>query len=374
MVLQITAFREEIRASDVRPRVHLIVIEEPEVHLHPQVQSVFTKRITEFIRGDGGSVDAQVMLTTHSPHVVADSGFAPVRYFRRRGNTIRVRDLLTFKAEREKANDSESVRFLTQYLTQTRCDILFADKAILIEGQVERLLLPIMMGKCATGPAVTLLSEYVSVIEIGGAHAHLFRGLLEFLEVPTLIVTDLDSVGSDKKRCRVAEGESTSNQTLKTWLPGKADLAVLHAATAVEKTEGRIQVAYQVPERDGLACGRTFEEAFVYCNADWLLANRKALSATVVRFDHASATALREQAFDLTLDKVDFALDLMTVDGWTTPKYIADGLRWLAEQDPYERRRGSDTRVCPREEEFSARCRCWCGEDLFAGGGTAGHL
>lgn len=333
MVLQITAFREEARDADPRPRVHLIVIEEPEVHLHPQVQSVFIKRVAEFLTGSDPGVDVQLLVTTHSSHIVGDSGFAPVRYFRRHGNAVQVKDLLAYKHERERANDAAAVRFLAQYLTQTRCDLLFADKAILIEGQVERLLLPVMMTECATGPAASLLTDYISVVEVGGAYAHLFRSLLEFLEVPTLVITDIDSVGGDRRRCRVADGTATSNQTLKAWLPGSDDLAVLRAASDVAKTNHRVRVAYQVPDADDLPCGRSFEEAFIYRNMAWLLANRSVLIATGDCFDQASADALRNAAFDLALDKVDFALDLMLAAGWRTPKYIEEGLQWLASQD-----------------------------------------
>lgn len=333
MVLQITAFREEARDAEPRPRVHLIVIEEPEVHLHPQVQSVFIKRVAEFLTGSGPGVDVQLLVTTHSSHIVGDSGFSPVRYFRRRGSAVEVKDLLAYKQERERANDTAAVRFLAQYLTQTRCDLLFADKAILIEGPVERLVLPVMLTECATGPAASLLAEYISVVEVGGAYAHLFRSLLEFLEVPTLIITDIDSVGVDRRRCRVADGTATSNQTLKAWLPGSDDLAVLRAASAEAKTTQRVRVAYQVPDADHLPCGRSFEEAFIYRNAEWLLANRSALIATGDCFDQASPADLRSAAFDLALDKVDFALDLMLAAGWRTPKYIEEGLQWLASQD-----------------------------------------
>jgi hypothetical protein len=211
-----------------------------------------------------------------------------------------------------------------------RCDLFFADKAILVEGQVERLLLPKMVVECANKGHPDFVSEYISIIEVGGAHAHKFKALLKFIEIPTLIITDLDAVDAEGKACPVEGGEKTSNPTLKNWLPGKTALCDLKTATAKQKTDGCICVTYQHAEDDVLPCGRSFEEAFIYRNAEWLVANRASLLATGSLFEKDSSQALIKDANELRIPKVDFALDLMLIDGWETPQYIAKGLECLA--------------------------------------------
>jgi len=86
--------------------------------------------------------------------------------------------------------------FLHQYLTLTRCDLFFADKAVLVEGTSERLLLPTMIRKTDSAAAgqPQLASQYLTIMEVGGAYAHRFFDLLSFLELRTLIVTDIDAV------------------------------------------------------------------------------------------------------------------------------------------------------------------------------------
>jgi predicted ATP-dependent endonuclease of OLD family len=113
---------------------------------------------------------------------------------------------------------SDDVSFLHQYLTLTKCDLFFADKAVLVEGTTESLLVPKIARqiRCDTGSA-QLASQYMAVLEIGGAYAHKFFALLDFLELPALIVTDIDSVGTDKKACTVEEGVHTSNSCIKGW-------------------------------------------------------------------------------------------------------------------------------------------------------------
>lgn len=276
IVLQLESFRAALEASpEERPRVHLIAIEEPEAHLHPQMQTVFISEISKALESDGGTT-AQVILSTHSSHMIAQSAFEPVRYFRRAGRQVAIKDLSKLPLP---PKEPEVLDFLRRYIRLTHCDLFFADKAILVEGQVERLLLPMMIESCASKAGFeNLASQYISISEVGGAYAHKFKSLIEFLGIPTLIVTDIDSVDGDSKKCPVMSGVGTSNACLKSWLPKKTTVADLLAASDTDKTEGRIRVAYQVTE--GTHCGRSFEEAFIYANVAWLKANHAKLVAT----------------------------------------------------------------------------------------------
>jgi hypothetical protein len=273
---------------------------------------------------------AQVILSTHSSHMVAGSDFDPIRYFKRKGHEVSVRDLSALPLGKD---DGTVLNFLRRYMKSTHCELFFADKAIFVEGQVERLLLPLMVEICAEKESASFLaSQYVSISEVGGAYAHIFKPLIEFLGIPTLIITDLDSVDGDGKKCPVANGTTTSNAALKGWLPAKNALADLVSCDALTKTQGHVRVAYQV-EEDG-NCGRSFEEAFVYANIDWLKGHHTKLLASSKLFGEVVSKDLVAGAYDLCtrLPKVDFALDLVAQSGWAVPKYISDGLEWLAQQ------------------------------------------
>lgn len=297
IVLQLESFRAALEVLPIeRPRVHIIAIEEPEAHLHPQMQCVFIREISKALERTEGA-HPQVILSTHSSHMVADSGFDPIRYFKRRGNGVSVRDLSRLDLPDD--DDGNVLNFLKRYVKLTHCDLFFADKAILVEGQVERLLLPVMLEKCARlDGCADLTSQYISISEVGGAYAHKFQPLVDFIGIPTLIITDIDAVDDKGMKCPVAEGKSTSNAALKNWIPAKASCQDLLATDGNAKTVGSIRVAYQIAENG--TCGRSFEEAFIYANLDWLKENHSKLEATGSYIKKGVDSKLASKAYDIS--------------------------------------------------------------------------
>jgi len=99
IVLCLKSFRETWSPTPShRPRIHLVVVEEPEVHMHPQMQAVFVQKVSEFLTPAAGETGVQLLLTTHSSHMAANCGFAPIRYFRRNKGTVEIKDLLSFES------------------------------------------------------------------------------------------------------------------------------------------------------------------------------------------------------------------------------------------------------------------------------------
>jgi hypothetical protein len=274
----------------------------------------------------------QFGVSTHSSHVANAAGFEAIRYFLPAAAQTpgvyytRIKDL--HDGLRETAEDHR--KFLHQYLTLTRCDLFFADKAILVEGTSERLLLPVIIRKLeeADANAPKLSSQYLTMMEVGGAYAHLFFSLLDFLELPTLVITDLDSVTvPGGAACPAHGGTATSNACLKKWFSGNDCSPVwILARPDSDKIKNLKRIAYQRPEAPNGPCGRTFEDAFMLANA----AMYEGLQGT-------EADELENIAYGLTdkIKKSEFALKhAIYQTDWTPPGYILDGLKWLATSDP----------------------------------------
>jgi predicted ATP-dependent endonuclease of OLD family len=377
MVVELLDVQEKWKLDESRPPLHLIFVEEPEAHLHAQLQQVFIRNVLELLKidgEDGGVFSSQVVITTHSPHILYERGFQPIRYFRRHvtegEQTTQVLNLSTFQAGvAPKDRD-----FLQRYLKLTHCDLFFADAAILVEGNVERLLLPVMIEK----EAKTLRSAALSILEVGGAFGHRFRELIRFLGITTLIITDLDSVmlvaapaddaEEDEKEFEVPSEEDkeeplkkygktcepsvggavTANQTLIQWLPKKLSIDDLHNATSNDKIEpipgtdhAKVRVAYQIPtdvmwsDAQASLCGRTLEVSFGLENAAWCQdGDRRQLGLKLrgqIATPSALATGLHKRVIGQYFDKTKFALGVLAQaqEEWTVPNYIAQGLKWL---------------------------------------------
>lgn len=256
--------------------IPLLFIEEPESHMHPQMQHAFAEYLEAFL-AKITSIGIQTLLTSHSAHIANTMVFSKIRYAQKTKTGVIYKNLNTFAEE-----NSSNIDFIRKYLTITKCDLFFADKAIFVEGASERLLLPDMIDKCAKAgnfdsQEYKLPAQYYALVEIGGAYAYKFIPFAEFLGIPCLILTDLDSVSGQKgangriyySSVPVSRGETTSNETLKWWVRKKKEipeddntqiaLTDITSMSPADKTRCRCHIEFQTTE-NGL-CGHSLEEA-----------------------------------------------------------------------------------------------------------------
>jgi len=294
---------------------------------------------------DGKAFNLQSIVTTHSSHITAESTFDDIKYFTKLSGSNCViaknlKDLAKIYGTETKQYD-----FLKQYLNISRAELFFADKAVLIEGDTERILLPTLMKKLdgEDKNGLPLLSQNISVVEVG-AHAQTFEKFIEFIGLKALIITDLDSVGDDNKACRVKDGKSYSNSALSFFFDS-ATLDDLKKRTIKEKAfkkdkakwicseAGNICLVYQTDE--GGYNGRSFEDAFISINRKFIeddIADFKGLKNREYFKDKAKDSY--ELAQDCISKKTHFALDILfhsneKFNNWSIPAYIKEGLLWL---------------------------------------------
>ena len=303
------------RGAAPRPAdINLLFIEEPEAHTHPQMQAVFIKNIKDLVgreieNADGVSRPLQTIVSTHSAHIVAECDFDNIKYFRKYAAETSSRNLKDLRELYIASGEPGHYKFLKQYLTLHRSQLFFADKAILVEGDTERILLPAMMRKIdqadasaawASGqaPLLALLSQNISVIEVG-AHAHIYEIFLDFIGVKTLIITDIDSGKEEivekegRKPKKVVSAHAmdgathTTNFALRFYHGKGPEIAYFIGLTLAQKTvqkdtktekwgahaDGRVMCVFQVAEADEAGKSyhaRSFEDAFFHINREFM--------------------------------------------------------------------------------------------------------
>lgn len=214
------------RFEENKKDIKLLFIEEPEAHTHPQLQYNFAREINDLV---GKKQGIQTIITTHSPHIVASYPFENLRYMSVEKNTagycnVQIKHFHT-ELQRQYSNKKE-FQFLKQYLTVVSSELFFADKAIFIEGTSEVLLLPYFISrfdqeKRDEKQYVPLAAQNIAVVQ-AGANAKAFQPFLQFLGIPALVITDLDTVRKEKNgkkttypECKVTDSCAcnTSNAT-----------------------------------------------------------------------------------------------------------------------------------------------------------------
>ena len=333
--------------------INLLFIEEPEAHTHPQMQYVFIKNIkTLLAEGKNGLSSLQTVISTHSSHITSQSTFNDIKYFFKESVNSVVCENLFDLEKQYGTEDSEqkNFKFLKQYLTLNKSELFFAEKIVFIEGDTERILLPAMMKKIddekKNNEAYTpLLSQNISIVEIG-AYSHIFDGFLSFLGIKTLIITDIDSIGSDNKKCMVADGEGTSNASIKHFLNDIAfeklktlnhDSKVLskNDSSWVNDKKGLICIAYQIEQNSYHA--RSFEDAFISVNIGFINSNKDSFKSLKNRDKIKESSPDFYDIADKCIDKKTlFATDILYYSSedykeWQVPDYIKEGLLWLSE-------------------------------------------
>lgn len=363
--LKLMDFREKwLKTSSERKNIepiHLVFVEEPEAHLHAQAQQVFVKKAFEALCNnkiikDEPWLNTQLVLSTHSNHIVNELDLSCMRYFRRvmdnAGDKIPISDVINLS--NTFGSSDETKRFVTRYIRLTHCDMFFADAVILVEGPAEKILVPSFLAKAG------LDSFYISVVEVNGRHAHSFRSLINKIGIPTLIVTDIDATevveenGKVKHKAVITtrgKGYKTGNPSIWSWLPDKGLIDDLITLEGNSKTIDNVRIAFQTPikinwtkEKDEYTeiCPYTFEDALIFSNLELFRQDGLKKMGTITTIanllqQNHSAEDLQKSIFDKLeskggFQKADFANSLLYKEDFcemNAPAYIQEGLEWL---------------------------------------------
>lgn len=172
------------RLAQKKSAGQIVLFEEPEAHLHPQLQlSLFSAL---------NALPFQSILTTHSTHITATAGLRSYVVLTQTGVPA-VRSCVPALNENL---DSSEIHDLERYLDATKSNLLYARKVMLVEGPAELFVIPALVRSVMD---VDLGREGISVIPIYGVHFNVYAKLFaeQMLPKKCAIVTDGDLKPSD---------------------------------------------------------------------------------------------------------------------------------------------------------------------------------
>ena len=175
----------------------VLLIEEPEAHLHPSMQYKFLKFLKENYKKYHRA--RQIFVTTHSTQITSSLQLDEMicLHSDHPGKTNVCYPGKVFSGDEE---GKTSKKYVQRFLDATKSDMLFASKVIMVEGLAEELLLPVM----ANYEGKSLEDEHVAIVNVGNRYFKHFLKLFDtnvsLFAIPTKVVciTDRDPVRKKK--------------------------------------------------------------------------------------------------------------------------------------------------------------------------------
>lgn len=331
-------------------KVNMFFLEEPESHMHPQMQQVFIKYLLDHYQSK-----LQGLITTHSNEMVRAAGMSHLRVIRHAGNhssnLVDLSILLKELKKSEKLSDNNLANFFDWFFEIGYSEIIFADKVIFYEGDTERLFIRKAM---LLEKFKKLNQQYIAFVQVGGAYAKNYEMLIRLLKIKSLIITDID-YGKDEVTINGISGSLSTNATIKHFYSlihpqDQPTVSNLYAWKNAKENifDDLIFICFQT-NIDGYA--RTLEEAMLnkyflmdvtttYKKSEW---NKKRIDSKldfsipskkgVNRISDNDMVSVRDILASTSGNKTDFMYSVI-INGYVEkmmPEYIYGGLIWLME-------------------------------------------
>lgn len=191
-ILFLSIFLAALNNSANPNEFNILLIEEPEAHLHPQLQKVLFSKLSK-------RENTQVFMTSHSPHIASDCSYKNINViYRSAANHIK-----SFAPFKKSLLNLREINLLQRYLDATRSELFFASGIVLVEGVGEQFIVPTISKMVYSFD----LSEYnISVIPI---HSRYFDPYLKLFQDESLEIPCIAIIDGDQKEV-IAEGEETT--------------------------------------------------------------------------------------------------------------------------------------------------------------------
>jgi putative ATP-dependent endonuclease of OLD family len=287
------------------PTLRVLLVEEPEAHLHPQLQDLLMRFLDTEAAGA-----TQVIVTTHSPTFAASARVERLTVLARADEYAKP----TARLPRDFGLEDKQLAYLRRFLDVTKASLFFARAVILVEGVAEQLLLPVIAERMGR----PLAPNGVAVINIGGVAFPPFTDLFGRNKLPHRVAVVSDGDGQPSADELEGEIEALSPRAEGLKARGSDNVHVALARRTLEwdlatagNSEVMLNALAEVKPITGPRLTVEVKEAAAEVRADAILVKVKDVKG---RFAQELAEMLADSQTSLVV-----------------PEYLAEAIRWVTE-------------------------------------------
>lgn len=300
-LLYLSLFLSRLINEQDSNEVNILLIEEPEAHLHPQLQKILFSNLS-------GLLNTQVFMSSHSTHIASDCDFKNLNIIYKNTDNI-VKSFSPFIEKKDDKKEQREELLLKRYLDATRSELFFSTAVIFVEGVAEQFIIP-AIAKQIYG--VNLTEHNISVVPI---HSRYFDPFLKLFQPNKLELI----------ACAIIDGDSKEHEDddSTTAVANAKKLEVNNRVVVFEGTETLEVDLFPTNEVNAKYLKLCFEN----------LGHTKSYENLIATKDDWSVELLKR--VDGTVKKGRFAQELaLNIDeDFEIPNYIKNALEFILKQN-----------------------------------------